>query len=334
LSTRIAINGLDRIGIDILRIISENKEDIDVVAINSTGNPEMDAHLFMYDPLYGVYRGDVKYTDRSLVIDGKEILYFQENDPSKLPWRDLNIDVVIEASGESNSNDAAGKHIYAGAKKVVITSPADNVDATIVMGVNHNTYNPEKHNIISLSSCAINCLAPIAQIMHKKFHIIKGNITIIHPYTVNNSTLDISHIDRRMATAANLSIIPTTTGVARSIGTIIPELQGKFNGISLMVPTSAVSLADLNIMICKQTNVVEINEYLKEMADGPYKGILSYCEKPLVSVNFKGNPHSAIIDSLSTMVVDGNMVKMLAWYDNEYGYCNRVIDFIKYIASK
>ncbi|MDI6600168.1 MAG: type I glyceraldehyde-3-phosphate dehydrogenase [Thermoanaerobacteraceae bacterium] len=334
MASRVAINGLGRIGTNILRIIFEHGDDIELVAVNSTGNLDMHAHLLKYDSTYGVYKGDIGSNEKAILIDGKEIQYFQEKDPRKLPWKDLNIDIVVESSGKFNTRDEAYRHIEAGAKNVIITSPSDDADAVIVMGVNQEICDPEKHKIISASSCTTNCIAPIVKVIDERFHIIKGSMTTVHSYTSDQRLLDKSHKDFRRARAANLSIIPTTTGAAKSIGTVLPELQGKLNGISIRVPTPTVSLVDLSILTSKQTNVVELNNYLKKMATEQLNGVMSYCEKPLVSIDFKGDPHSAIIDSLSTMVIDGNMVKILAWYDNEYGYSNRVIDLIKYITLK
>ena len=324
MSMRIAINGFGRIGMDLLKIIHDNKEDIDVIAINSNGNPDSDIPFFVHDPLHGTYKGNVNCTDGSLDFDGNKILYFHEKDVCKLPWKDLNVDIVIDTCGKS-----ADKHISAGAKKVIITSPADKPDAKIVMGINQSVYNPEKHSIISLMNPAINCIAPIVSIIHKMFYILKGNATIIEPY----SGVDAFSSDLNATKISNFSMAAGTSDI-RTIGCILPELQGKFNGISLIAPTYAVSLADINMMVGKQTNVVGINEYLKEMAAGPYNGIIAINEKQLPSSNYNGNMHSAIVEPRFTTVSAGNMIKILAAYDEDYGYCSRIIDFIKYIASK
>ncbi len=320
MSTRIAIDGAGRIGMDLLRIIYEDKEDIDVAAVNGGGDHESDIRRFAHDSVYGDYKGSAVYADGSLLIDGKKILYFHEYDVEKLPWQDLNIDVVIDAS-----DNPAYKHVSAGAKRVVVASPADRADITVVMGVNHNMYRPERHKTISLTNPAVNCIAPIMNIIHKKFYILKGNVTVISPYCVSDT-------DCLTSKASNFTIPPRAADNVRSIGCVIPELEGKFNGISLMAPTDAVSLADMNLMVGKQTNVVAINEYLKAMAAGPHRGILSFNEKQLPMSDFKGDHHSAIIEPLSTVVSDGNIVKIMAAYDNEYGYCHRIIDFIKYIG--
>ncbi|MDI6600294.1 MAG: glyceraldehyde 3-phosphate dehydrogenase NAD-binding domain-containing protein [Thermoanaerobacteraceae bacterium] len=324
MTVKIAINGMGSIGIGILRSVIKDNEYIEITAVNSDVSPEVCAHQIKYDSVYGVYEGEVSYTDKSIVVDGKEIHYFQEKDLINLPWMDLGIDIVVDSSKMGGPY----RHIEAGTKHVILTYPSNDAYTAIVMGVNEMMYNPEKHKIISTLPSTVNCVAPILKAVHKRFHIMKANITDIHS---NSETPDKLGNDLTMLNDNSISIIYDATSTAKSIGMILPELQGKLNVSSLKVPTPAVSLVELNVIVCKQTNVVEINEYLKEMANNTLKGILSYSLKPSVSIDFKGDSHSAIIDSLSTIVTDGNMVKILAWYDNEYGYVNRIIDLIKYI---
>jgi len=292
------------------------------------------AHLLKYDSCYGKFNGEVVAKDGSLVVNGKEIKILAERDPANLPWKDLGVDIVIESTGLFTSRDKAVKHIEGGAKKVIITAPAKNEDITIVIGVNEDKYDPANHHVISNASCTTNCLAPVAKVLHQKFGIRKGLMTTVHSYTNDQRILDLPHKDLRRARAAALSIIPTTTGAAKAVALVLPELKGKLNGFAMRVPTPTVSVVDLVAELDKPATAEEINAALKEAAEGPMKGILGYEEEPLVSIDFKQDPRSSIVDALSTMVIEGNLVKVVAWYDNEWGYSNRVADLIMYIASK
>ncbi|MFS8501084.1 MAG: type I glyceraldehyde-3-phosphate dehydrogenase, partial [Caldicoprobacter sp.] len=292
------------------------------------------AHLLKYDSCYGKFNGEVVAKEDSLVVNGKEIKILAEKDPANLPWKDLGVDIVIESTGLFTSRDKAVKHIEGGAKKVIITAPAKNEDITVVMGVNEDKYDPANHHIISNASCTTNCLAPVAKVLHQKFGIKKGLMTTVHSYTNDQRILDLPHRDLRRARAAALSIIPTTTGAAKAVALVLPELKGKLNGFAMRVPTPTVSVVDFVAELEKPTTAEEINAALKEAAEGPMKGILGYEEEPLVSIDFKQDPRSSIVDALSTMVIEGTLAKVVAWYDNEWGYSNRVADLIMYIASK
>lgn len=328
---RVGINGFGRIGRLVLKSILSKYPDIEVVAINDLVDAKTNAFLFKYDSVYGIFEGEINYGSDYIQINSKKIKVLQESDPSKLPWKDLGVDIVIESSGKFTNREDAEKHIKAGAKKVLITAPAKGEDITIVLGVNEKQYDPEKHYIISNASCTTNCLAPIAKVLFEKFGILSGHMTTIHSYTNDQRILDIAHKDLRRARAAALNIIPTTTGAAKAVEKVIPELKGKFSGISLRVPTPTVSLVDFVAVLEKNTTVDEINKALKEASETYLKGILQYTEEPLVSVDFKGNTHSSIVDGLSTQVLNDNFVKILAWYDNEMGYSTRVADLINFM---
>ena len=328
---RVAINGFGRIGRLVFRI---GYRDLDFVAINDITDAGTLAHLLKYDTNYGRFGGEVKYEKDKLIVDGKEIPVFAERNPENLPWKDLDVDIVVESTGIFRSRDKAAMHLKAGAKKVIISAPAKGVpaDVTIVLGVNHDKYDPEKHDVISNASCTTNCLAPITKVLHDNFGIKYALMTTVHSYTNDQRVLDLPHKDLRRARAAAANIIPTTTGAAIAMGLIIPELDGKMHGISIRVPTSTVSVVDLVAEVEKVPTEDEVREAFKRAANGELRGILEYEDEPLVSSDFKGNPHSAIFDAGETYV-RGNLVKVLAWYDNEYGYSARVVDLIKYISK-
>jgi glyceraldehyde 3-phosphate dehydrogenase len=334
MAARFAINGFGRIGRLMLRIATK-RGDLDVVAVNNPTDVRTMAHLLKYDSNYGIFDAQVSTEgDNTLIINGKKILYSQEKDPAKAPWKAENVDIVLESSGIFTDKASAGKHIEAGAKKVIITAPGKEVDGTFVMGVNEKDYDPAKHNIISNASCTTNGLAPAVKIVNDNLKMKRGLMTTIHSYTNDQNILDLAHKDLRRARAAALSMIPTTTGAAKAVAEVIPALKGKLNGFSVRVPTPTVSLIDLVCEVEKPTTVEEINGLFKAAAAGPLKGIMEYSELPLVSIDYKGDSNSCIIDALSTMVMDGTMVKIVAWYDNEWGYSCRVMDLAKIVADK
>ncbi len=328
-----AINGFGRIGRILLRTIQE-KPEIDIVAIsNRTADPKILAHLLKYDSVHGTFKGEISATNDEIVINGKRIPVFSASDVLKLPWKDLGIDILLECSGKYRDAEEARKHIDAGAKKILISAPAKKVDATLLYGVNHETYDPTKHHIISAASCTTTCLATICKALIEKVKINKGIMTTVHAYTNDQKILDGSHKDLRRARAAGLSIIPTTTGAATAVGEVLPELKGKLDGIALRVPTANVSIVDLTVEIDRETTKDFINLIFKEAAESNYKGLIRYCDEPLVSCDFNGDSHSAIFDAQSTYV-QGNLVKIFAWYDNEWGYSSRMRDLAIYIAEK
>ncbi|MCM8901580.1 type I glyceraldehyde-3-phosphate dehydrogenase [Caldicoprobacter algeriensis] len=335
MAVRVGINGFGRIGRNAFKAALEKYgNDIEFVAINDLTDAATLAHLLKYDSCFGKFNGEVVAKDDSLVVNGKEIKILAEKDPANLPWKDLGVDIVIESTGLFTSRDKAIKHIEGGAKKIIITAPAKNEDITIVIGVNEDKYDPANHHIISNASCTTNCLAPVAKVLHEKFGIKKGLMTTVHSYTNDQRILDLPHKDLRRARAAALSIIPTTTGAAKAVALVLPELKGKLNGFAMRVPTPTVSVVDFVADLEKPATAEEINAALKEAAEGPMKGILGYEEEPLVSIDFKQDPRSSIVDALSTMVIEGTLAKVVAWYDNEWGYSNRVADLVMYIASK
>lgn len=330
---RIAINGFGRIGRSVLRAAVE-RTDLDFVAVNNGAEPKILAHLFKYDSVHGTYNGSIEIKNDSIVINGREIKVLTERTPANIPWKKYDIDIVIESTGNFTDAAQARAHIEAGAKKVIITAPAKGEDITIVMGVNHDKYDPAKHNIVSNASCTTNCLAPVVKVLHEKFKIQRGLMTTVHSYTNDQRVLDMRHADLRRARAAALSIIPTTTGAAKAVTLVLPELKGKLNGFAMRVPTPNVSVADFVADLGRNVTVEEINASLKEASENYLKGILAYSEEPLVSIDYNGNPHSSIIDALSTMVIDGNMAKVVAWYDNEWGYSNRVLDLAALMVAR
>ncbi len=332
---RVGINGFGRIGRPVFKIAQEKfGKDAEIVLINDLTDPKTLAHLLKYDSTYGRYDGEVQAKEHSIVVNGKEIQICAETKPENIKWGEYGVDVVLESTGRFTSKETAMAHVAGGAKKVIISAPAKNEDITIVMGVNEDKYDPEKHVIISNASCTTNCLAPVAKVLHENFGIVKGLMNTIHSYTNDQRILDQPHSDLRRSRAAALSIIPTTTGAAKAVSLVLPELKGKLTGLSLRVPTPTVSVVDLVADLEKNVTVEEVNAAMKRAADNELKGILEYCEEPLVSIDFKQNPNSSILDALSTMVIQDNMVKIIAWYDNEWGYSNRIVDLIKYMANK
>jgi len=335
LTTRIGINGFGRIGRLALRAINQRCSDrLEVVVANDLTDAKTNAHLFKYDTNYGSYPGRVEARENSIMVDQKEIRILAERDPAKIPWRDYGVDIVIESTGLFTHASKAASHLQGGAKKVIISAPAQEEDVSIVLGVNEGQYDPAKHRIISNGSCTTNCIAPVVKVLHRNFGVTHGLMTTIHAYTNDQRILDVFHSDLRRARAAAVNIIPTTTGAARTTTVVIPELKGKLHGIAIRVPTSIVSLVDLVADLSREVTVEEVNDAFRRAAEGELKEILEYCEEPLVSTDFKGNPASAIFDALSTMVIDGNLVKVLAWYDNEWGYSCRLADLCAYIADK
>ncbi|MDD5338605.1 MAG: type I glyceraldehyde-3-phosphate dehydrogenase [Dehalococcoidales bacterium] len=335
MKTRVGINGFGRIGRLTLRtIFQRHKDDIEVVAVNDLTDTKTNAHLFKWDSVYGRFPGEVAAKDKSIVVDGKEIQVISQRDPALIPWKDLKVDVVIESTGLFTDKEKASAHIKGGAKKVVISAPAKNEDATIVLGVNENTYDPQKHNVISNASCTTNGIAPAVKVLHQNFGIEKGLMTTVHAYTNDQVILDTVHKDIRRARAAALNILPTSTGAAKLVGKLIEGLEGKIHGLAMRVPTPTVSVIDFVCNTSKDVTVEVVNEAFKKAASGSLKGIMEFCEEELVSMDFKGNPHSSIIDGPGTMVIGGNMIKILAWYDNEWGYSCRLGDLVVFIASK
>lgn len=332
MSVKVAINGFGRIGRMAFRAGLANN-DIEFVAINDLTDPATLSHLLKYDSSQGVLNADVSASDNALVVDGKEIRIFTEKDPGKIPWNDMGAEYVLECTGLFREKDKAAAHLEAGARKVLISAPAKEPDITIVMGVNHQEYDPQKHHIVSNASCTTNCLAPVCKVLLDNFGIEKGLMTTTHAYTGDQRLLDFPHKDLRRARAAALSIIPTTTGAAKAVSLVLPQLEGKLNGMAIRVPTPNVSVVDLVAQISNPATVDEINNAMKEAAEGYLKGILYYSDKPLVSIDFNGSTVSSTLDALSTMVV-GDMVKVLSWYDNEYGYANRMIDLTVYMAGR
>jgi len=335
MSIKIGINGFGRIGRLTLKAIMERcGGELEVVAVNDLTDAKTNAHLFKYDSNYGVYPGKVEAQEGSIIIDGRKIKVIAERDPAQIPWRDFGVDIVIESTGLFTEAGKAASHFQGGAKKVIISAPAHGEDISIVLGVNEGQYDPDKHRIISNGSCTTNCIAPVVKVLHQSFGITHGLMTTIHSYTNDQKILDVFHHDLRRARAAAVNIIPTTTGAARMVTVVIPELKGKLHGIAIRVPTATVSIVDFVADLDKEATVEQINDAFREVAEGELKGIVEYCDAPLVSSDFKGNPASAIFDALSTMVIDGNLVKVLAWYDNEWGYSCRLADLASYIANK
>ncbi len=335
MKTRVGINGFGRIGRLTLRtIIQRHKDDIEVVAVNDLTDTKTNAHLFKYDSVYGRFPGEVTAKDNSINVDGQEIHVFSEREPAAIPWKDYKVDIVIESTGKFTDADKARAHIKGGAKKVIISAPAEKEDATIVLGVNEGTYDAKKHQVVSNASCTTNGIAPAVKVLHENFGVVKGLMTTIHSYTNDQVILDIVHKDIRRARAAALNMIPTSTGAAKLVGRLVPGLEGKIHGYSMRVPTPSVSVIDFVCNTSRDVKPEEINEAFKKAASGPLKGIMEYCEEKLVSMDFKGNTNSSIIDAPSTMVIGGNMVKILAWYDNEWGYSCRVGDLVVFMANK
>jgi glyceraldehyde 3-phosphate dehydrogenase len=335
MAIRVGINGFGRIGRQVLRAAKQqNVADIEFVAVNDLTDTKTLAHLFKYDSVHRTYQGDVEAGNGSILVDGAEVKVFAEKDPSALKWRDLGVDVVLESTGRFTSADAARKHIDAGAKKVIISAPAKGEDITIVMGVNETKYDSAKHTIISNASCTTNCLVPMVKVVKDAFGFVRGSMVTIHSYTNDQNVLDLPHKDLRRARAAALSIIPTTTGAAKATSLVMPELKGKIDGISIRVPTPDVSLTDLAVVVDKPVTMEQVNAAFKAAADGPMNGILQYTDEELVSADYIGNPHSCILDAKTTNVVDGLLIKVSGWYDNEWGYACRCVDLLRYVGAR
>ncbi|MEH2376399.1 type I glyceraldehyde-3-phosphate dehydrogenase [Nostoc sp.] len=333
---RVAINGFGRIGRNFTRCwVGRENSKIDLVAINDTSDPRTNAHLLKYDSMLGKIKGaEISADDNSIIVNGKTIKCVSDRNPEKLPWKDWGIDLIIEATGVFTSKEGALKHVKAGAKKVLITAPGKNEDGTFVIGVNHHDYDHNIHHIISNASCTTNCLAPIAKVLNDKFGIIKGTMTTTHSYTGDQRLLDASHRDLRRARAAAINIVPTSTGAAKAVALVIPELRGKLNGVALRVPTPNVSMVDFVVQVEKRTITEEVNQALKDAAEGPLKGILDYSELELVSSDYQGHDASSIVDANLTFVLGNDLVKVMAWYDNEWGYSQRVLDLAELVAEK
>ncbi|MGZ6269048.1 MAG: type I glyceraldehyde-3-phosphate dehydrogenase [Candidatus Limnocylindrales bacterium] len=334
MAVRVGINGFGRIGRQSLKALIERAPDIEVVAVNDLVDVAMNALLFKHDSTYGTFPGEVSHTDDSIVVEGRTIKVLQVTDPAQLPWKDLGVDIVLESTGRFTDADKARAHLQAGAKKVLISAPAKKEDVTIVLGVNDAAYDPAKHDIISNASCTTNCLAPAAKVVHDGWTIKRGLMNTIHSYTNDQRILDVAHKDPRRARSAGLNIIPTTTGAAKALALVIPDLKGKFDGFSLRVPTPTVSVVDFTAELEKETTVEELNAAFRAAAAGPMQGILGVSDEPLVSTDFRGDTRSSIIDAACTMALGGNFVKVIAWYDNEWGYSCRVADLLKLIAEK
>jgi glyceraldehyde 3-phosphate dehydrogenase (phosphorylating) len=333
MAIKVGINGFGRIGRNVLRA-SLKGGDIDFVAVNDITDTKTLAHLLKYDSVLGNLDADIQARDKSISVNGDEFQVFTERDPGKIDWGSVGAEIVIESTGLFTKRDDAARHLHDTVKKVIITAPAKNEDVTVVLGVNERAYNPREHHVLSNASCTTNCLGPIAKVLHENFTIRKGLMNTIHSYTNDQRLLDLPHGDLRRARGAALSIIPTTTGAAKAIGLVLPELKGKLDGISLRVPTPNVSVVDFVAEVDKSTTKDEVNAAMKKAADGPLRGILQYCDEPLVSIDFRGNSHSSILDAPYTSVIEGNMVRLLSWYDNEWGYSCRVVDLIKYVAEQ
>ncbi len=335
MATKVGINGFGRIGRLILRIAMEQKrKDFDIVAVNDLTDVKTNAHLFKWDSSYGRYPGSVEAGKDAIIIDGKPIKVLAERDPAKLPWKDLGVELALECTGVFTDADKAVLHLKAGAKKVIISAPSRGEDITIVLGVNEDRYDPAQHKVISNASCTTNALAPVVKVLHQSFGIEKGLLNTVHSYTNDQRILDQAHGDLRRARSAAINIIPTTTGAARTVAVVIPELKGKLDGHALRIPTPTVSICDFVCLVKRAVTIAEVNNAFKVAASGPMKGILEFCEEPLVSMDFKGNTASSIVDALSTMVMDGNLVKALSWYDNEWGFCCRMVDLTAYVVKK
>ncbi|MDP2167405.1 MAG: type I glyceraldehyde-3-phosphate dehydrogenase [Thermodesulfovibrionales bacterium] len=333
MAIKVAINGFGRIGRNFLRA-SQGYGDIEIVALNDLTDAKTLAHLLKYDSVHGIFKADVKAADGGISVDGRKIKVTAVTEPEKLPWKELGVDVVLESTGMFTDRAGAEKHLAAGAKWVIISAPAKEPDITVCMGVNEETLDPGKHRIISNASCTTNCLAPVAKVLNNEFGILRGLMTTIHSYTNDQRILDLPHKDLRRARAAAMNMIPTTTGAAKAVGLVLPDLKGKLDGMAIRVPTPNVSIVDLVVELKKDVTVEDINAALKKAAEGPMKGILKYTEEPVVSMDFNGDPHSSVVDATVTKVIDSRMAKVLAWYDNEWGYSSRVRDLIIYLIKK
>lgn len=333
MATKVGINGFGRIGRNVFRAALKNTA-IDIVAVNDLTDAKTLAHLLKYDSIHGILDAEVKADGNNIIVNGKTIKVLAEREPANLPWKDLGVEVVVESTGRFTDREKAAAHLQAGAKKVIISAPAKNEDITIVMGVNQDKYDAQNHHVISNASCTTNCLAPFAKVLNDKFGIKRGLMTTVHAYTNDQQILDLPHKDLRRARAAGMSIIPTSTGAAKAVALVLPELKGKLNGFAMRVPTPNVSVVDLVAELDKTVTAEEVNTALKAAAEGELRGVMAFSDEPLVSKDYNGNPNSSIVDGLSTMVIEGNMVKVVSWYDNEWGYSNRVVDLIGFIAGK
>lgn len=334
MGARIAINGFGRIGRNLFRAAWQNS-DLEIVAINDLADAATLAHLLKYDSVHGIFEPQVENDgDSALVVEGKKIQILSERNPADLPWSDLDVEIAIESTGLFTKREDAEKHLQAGARKVLISAPGKDCDITICMGVNEEKYDPSRHHIISNASCTTNCLAPLAKVLHEEFGVVRGMMTTVHSYTNDQNLLDLPHKDLRRGRAAAVSMIPTTTGAAKAVGLVLPQLEGKLHGMAVRVPTPNVSLVDLVVETEKATSAEEVNAALRDASHGAYRGIIEYCDQPLVSKDFNGNPHSSIIDADSTAVIDDRMVKVLSWYDNEWGYSTRLLDLASYMSEK
>ncbi|MFC1595788.1 type I glyceraldehyde-3-phosphate dehydrogenase [Candidatus Margulisiibacteriota bacterium] len=331
MKAKVAINGFGRIGRNVLRAAQGN-DQIEILAVNDLTDAKTLAHLLKYDSIHGKFKGTIEAQDDAIIVNGKKIKVLAQRDPAALPWKELGVDIVIEATGFFRDREGAGKHLTAGAKKVIITAPAKNEDKTIVLGVNENEYEPKAHNILSNASCTTNCLAPVAKVLNDEFGIVKGLMTTVHSYTNDQRILDLPHSDLRRARAAAMSIIPTTTGAAKAVALVIPELKGKVDGFAMRVPTPDVSVVDLVVELKKETTKEEVNAAMKKAADNELKGILEYVDEPVVSIDFTGSSYSSSLDADLTMV-SGNMAKVVSWYDNEMGYSCRTVDLAVFVAK-
>lgn len=334
MKTRVGISGFGRIGRNAFKVAMEKDVNFEIVAINDITDPKTLAHLLKYDSCFGKFPGTVEATDDAIIVNGKEIKILAVRNPEELPWKELGVEVVLESTGLFTKKSDAAKHILAGAKKVIISAPATDEDITVVMGVNEEKYDPANHHVLSNASCTTNCLAPFAKVIDREFGIERGLMTTIHSYTNDQKILDLPHSDLRRARAAAISMIPTTTGAAKAVSLVLPQLKGKLNGMAMRVPTPAVSVVDIVFDLKTETTKEAVNEVLKKASENELKGILGYCDEPLVSVDFKEDTRSSIIDALSTMVLEGKMLKIVSWYDNEWGYSNRVIDLMEYVINQ
>jgi glyceraldehyde 3-phosphate dehydrogenase len=335
MTTKVGINGFGRVGRLTFRAINQyHNGKLEVTAINDLTDTKTNAHLLKWDSTYGAYPGKIEAGSNIIIVDGKEIKVSSERDPVNIPWQDYGVDIVIESTGQFTDATKAAVHLQSGARKVIISAPARNEDITIVLGVNEDQYLPDKHNVISNASCTTNCIAPVVKVLHDNFGVDKGLMTTIHAYTNDQRILDIVHSDLRRARAAAMNIIPTTTGAARAVTLVIPELAGRLHGLAFRVPVPTVSVVDFVADLNKEVTTEKVNQALQTAAEGPMSGILQYCQEELVSTDFKGNPASSIVDAPSTMVIGGNMVKVLAWYDNEWGYSCRLADLATYIVDR
>ncbi len=334
MSIRIGINGFGRIGRNVFRALRKGAKDIEVVAVNDLTDPATLVHLLKYDSIYGRYNGSVTVDGTTMTVDGKSMKVLAERDPANLPWKDLNVDIVLESTGLFTQRDKAAQHLTAGAQKVIISAPAKQEDITIVMGINHNDYDPAKHHVLSNASCTTNCLVPVVRVLIDNFGFQRGFMTTVHSYTNDQRLLDFPHKDLRRARAAALSMIPTSTGAARATALVIPEVKGKLDGMALRVPTADVSLVDLTCVVEKSTSRDEVNAAFRKAADGPLKGILAVSDEPLVSADYIGDTHSSTVDGLITNVIEGTLVHVSAWYDNEMGYSARCIDLIDHVGRQ